>query len=297
VISAFSPASAAALPRPRTHTPSFGAWISLALTALIGSVTLLPVLVVLVVFAGWKIALLAWLVWIVLAIPFTLPGMANALGRSIVGWREPDTEERVILHHACVRVCVAAGADPESFTLRIARGTFNAHSSGRSVLATTADVVTGADTAEMTEIEAMLAHELAHHRHGDLLLAGPMWWLLAPLAPLDRLLAIIARLPLMGRPVAAAIQLPFRLLIFPLRAVSSLASRPRELMADRFAVDCGYGVPLERVLTRFAAVREGWAGGMVDWILSTHPGPTDRITHIRNADAAGDRSRVPKATS
>jgi hypothetical protein len=279
----------AVIPQPLKSYPSVGEWIALLITALVGSVALAPLLVALWFLAGPLVLLIVWCSWLALAAPFAFSGPANALGRSIAGWREPNEHERAILHHACVRACVAAGADARSMTLRIARGSFNAHSSGRSVLATTEDVISGDHTADLVELEAMLAHELAHHRQGDLLLSGPRWWLLAPLAIVDRLCRLLGRIPLVGRLLVAAVQLPFRILIFPLRAVTSVATRPRELLADRYAVDCGYGVPLERVLSRFMNDKRDMRAGLVGWMLATHPGPADRITHVRNADSAAGR--------
>jgi Zn-dependent protease with chaperone function len=255
----------------------------LALTAVVGSVAFAPPVAVVWLLTDWRVALLVWLVWLALCGPFLLRGPANALGRSIVGWREPLDQERAILHHALVRACVAAGNAPADFVLRVARGRFNAYASGRNVLAVTEDVLSGDTATDGVELEAMMAHELAHYRHGDLLLHGPRWWLLAPLVPFDLLCRALLRVPLVGAALVSVVQLPFRTLILPLRAVTSMASRPRELAADRFAVDCGYAVPLERVFTRFAHMESPNSGGMITWMLSTHPGPTDRITHIRNA--------------
>lgn len=273
------------LPAPRALRPSLGDFLALLWAALVGSVILAPVLVGVWYFMGGVALAVVWAAWLVLASVFVARGLANALGRSIQGWREPTAEERAILHAACVRVCVAAGVDPERYTLRVARGTRNAHSSGRSVLAATADVITGPTAVGGVELEAMLAHELAHHRHGDLILAGPTWWLLLPLAFVDTLSRALAAVPLIGSRLALALWFPFRAVVFPFRTLSCLSGRPRELLADRFAADCGYARPLEHFFTDSADSARGGSGGLVAWMLDTHPGATDRITALRNADA------------
>jgi len=269
--------------------------MSLAAAGLAGSVVLSLLLAVLGYFYGFSRALVVWAIWWALAGVFVLRGPANALGRSVAGWREPRPDEGEILTNAFIRVCVAAGENWGSFTHRVARGSWNAHASGRNILAATADVLTGEDAVEPVELEAMLAHELAHHRHRDLLLAGPKWWLLAPLALVDVVGRALSHVPLLGPPLAAALWFPFRWIVFPFRAISSLASRPRELAADRFAVDCGYALPLERLFERFAGLERSWQGGLFEWMLSTHPGAADRIAEIRGVEA--ETAGIPRLVS
>lgn len=270
---------------PRATLPHPASWLTLAIAAVTGTLVLTPFLAIAWYLWGFTVALVAWAAWLVLAAPFAGRTLANSLGRSLAGWRNPDPHEAVVLRDALIRVCVAAGEDPGNFAMRVGRGEYNAYSSGRNVLAATPDVLSGPGALESVELEAILAHEMGHHRHNDLLLAGPEWWFLLPLGIVDAVLGAVRRIPIVGRWLAAVLVIPFLLLLYPLRVLSCVASRPRELLADRFAVDCGYGRPLEEFLSRSRSAGWSGAGGLFGWMLDTHPSSPDRIAQIQDADA------------
>lgn len=150
----------------------------------------------------------------------------------------------------------------------------------------TADFLTGRRALDSSEIEALVAHELGHRRHRDGLVAGAAWWYWAPVLAVDAVARLLGRIPFLGAILYLVVTLPLLLLFWPIHLLWRPTSVPREFLADRFAVDCGYGIPLERVFTYLAQEqRNYWKLGLREVILASHPPMADRIARIHDAIA------------
>ena len=268
---------------PRAVHPALIDAVAVAGVALAGSIALAPVLVLLAVFTGRSVTVAVWGLWLMLGVICCARWPSNVLARAI-GSRTPRPEdELVVLRHALVRACIPAGVDPESIILRVALGKINAYSSGRDVVALTEDLLSGDRAVEATQIEALIAHELGHHRHGDTLLGGAVWWYRAPLVAIHRVGRMLGRIPLVGTLLETSITMLLLAVLWPVHVAWHVASIPREFLADRFAVDCGYGIPLERFFTGLARYESYWSSGLLTVFAASHPPMADRIARIQDA--------------
>jgi Zn-dependent protease with chaperone function len=114
-------------------------------------------------------------------------GLARLLFR---GLRRPRPGELARIAPALERVCAAAGTEPGRYLLRIQeKRQVNAFALGGHVLAVTAVALELPDDL----LEAVLAHEVGHHRHLHPLAIILGWWYLLPFEAGDRLLRGIRR--------------------------------------------------------------------------------------------------------
>jgi Zn-dependent protease with chaperone function len=96
--------------------------------------------------------------------------------------RRPTEQELERLRRVWRRACGRAGVDPESFTLRIEDSHLvNAFALGAHFVAVTRRALDLPDEL----LEAVLAHELAHHRDLHPLAATLGWWYLLPFSLLS----------------------------------------------------------------------------------------------------------------
>ena len=61
-----------------------------------------------------------------------------------------------------------------------------------------------------------------------------------------------------------------------------MASSNREFLADRFAADCGYAVPLERFFLRLSHYEGHARVGLVDVLTASHPPIADRVARLQD---------------
>ena len=142
--------------------------------------------------SGWEpltVAILACAAWtasavLVVARPVEA-GLARLLYRRL---RRPRPAELARITPALERVCRRAGADPGRYLLRVEeKRQVNAFALGGHVLAVTRVALELPDDM----LEAVLAHEVGHHRHLHPLAIILGWWYLLPFEAGDRLVRTI----------------------------------------------------------------------------------------------------------
>ena len=165
------------------------------------------------------------------------------------------------------------------------------------------DTLTGDenDDGRLAEARAVLAHELAHHAHGDmwrgLALEASSSLLAWPIAAalLDRLPTALAHGGA-GDPAALpAFALVFGIVSLPLGLVTAWHSRRRERAADAYAYALADGESFARAMERLVASNLGeLVPPRLSQIRSSHPPSGERITAARaavsptSADSAND---------
>ena len=145
--------------------------------------------------AGWApvpavaVACAAWTASAVLILARPVEsGLAWLLYRSL---RRPRPAELARITPALARVCRRAGTDPGRYLLRVEeKRQVNAFALGGHVLAVTRVALELPDDM----LEAVLAHEVGHHRHLHPLAIILGWWYLLPFEAGDRLLRAIRRI-------------------------------------------------------------------------------------------------------
>ncbi len=157
------------------------------------------------------------------------------------------------------------------------------------------DTLTGDsdDDGRLAETRAVLAHELAHHAHGDmwrgLTLEAASSLLAWPVAA-----ALLAGLPAAlahggaGDPAALpAFALAFGVVSLPLGLVTAWHSRRRERAADAYAYRLADGESFARAMERLVASNLGeLKPPRLSQIRSSHPPSGERITAARVAAAS-----------
>ena len=147
------------------------------------------------VLAGWEpvtVAVVACAAWTASAVLVQVrpveAGLAWLLYRSL---RRPRPAELARITPALERVCRRAGTDPGRYLLRVEeKRQVNAFALGGHVLAVTRMALELPDDL----LEAVLAHELGHHRHLHPVAIILGWWYLLPFEAGDRLVRAIRRI-------------------------------------------------------------------------------------------------------
>jgi Zn-dependent protease with chaperone function len=221
----------------------------------------------------------------------SLAGAALLLVRpvelKVSGWiagptRLPSAGELERLEPMLERVGAHAGIDPRKLILRVQEdGRVNA-SAGASHLMF---VTTGALRLPEEQLEAIVAHELGHHRGFHPVAGMVVWWLSLPgvaLAAvygfLRRLVACLgARLGKVGRLLAVPVlvvlvlwQVSVMWLFYVANLFSRRADRLSEFSADGAAARWGYGPQLAGALES-AAGQEEDAPGLIQRLMADHP--------------------------
>ncbi|WP_116111870.1 zinc metalloprotease HtpX [Austwickia chelonae] len=235
------------------------------------------------------------------------------LAKVLFGWRRPTPGELAQLAPAWQAVTARAGVDPSRYSLWIADLKYaNAAAAGGHMIS----VTTGAmKTLKPTQLEAVLAHELGHHRAGHtwstllaVWYAMPGRWvarlttwgfrqvlgvaarhavkvdlsgnLLAVVKMLSLLLPVWAALLVMQIVFAAN---PAWLLVPVIPLAAAFFNRYAELYADSFAVSIGYGPLLREVLEQFQEAgcdQAAEEAGVRAALFATHPTCKTRILGI-----------------
>lgn len=206
----------------------------------------------------------------------------------------PTPEERARLDPLLARVGERAGVDPERLIVRVQESTgVNAAAGGGHLLF----VTRGAFGLDDPALEAILAHELGHHRGFHPVMTAVIWWVRLPgaaLAAVYRFLrravtTLTSRLGALGRILAIPVLLAlviWQVAVMWLFYVADLfafrASRISEYEADAAAARWGYAEPL-------AAAYESMAGNQVEpanhWqrLIAEHPPIETRIARLTAA--------------
>jgi Zn-dependent protease with chaperone function len=191
--------------------------------------------------------------------------------------RDPTAGERQRLDRLLARVGARARMEPKRLIVRVQvqPGPNAAAGAGHLLF-----VTTGALALPDEQLEAVLAHELGHHRGLHPVLGAVVWWLRLPGAALEavyRLLrravqATSARLGALGRLLAApllVLLLIWQVLVMWIFYLGELlaawAARVSEHEADSAAARWGYATPLASAYAALAA---------------HEPEPTDRLRRL-----------------
>jgi STE24 endopeptidase len=185
---------AVATARPLLSGTTFGMFAIVVLIWLLSLVVVaLPALGV-ALLVGWRpqvavaLACGAW----TLSAPLVLTRPVEALLARLLyhGLHRPDAADLARIVPALERVCRRAGADPSRYLLRVQEvRQLNAFALGGHVLAVTRAAI----DLPGDMLEAVLAHEVGHHRHLHPLAIILGWWYLLPFEAGDRLLRAIRR--------------------------------------------------------------------------------------------------------
>jgi len=224
------------------------------------------------------------LVWTLSGALVLVRPIETFVGRLLFRLRRPAREELNRLTPIWLGVCRRAGADPGRYLLRVEQGeTLNAFAIGGHFVAVTRAALRLPDDM----LEAVIAHELGHHRYLHPVATGLGWWYGLPFQAadwllrrirlttaflarvfaylragsrdggIDGLLGLLAALVVVGALVVAGVAavlilgvvwLPLALLVWTSRLLSAALSRAAEYAADRHAVELGFGPGLTRML-------------------------------------------------
>jgi Zn-dependent protease with chaperone function len=157
-------------------------------------------------------------------------------------------------------------------------------------------VTSGALALPDDRLEAVLAHELGHHRGLHPVLATIVWWLRIPGAILSgvyRLLrravaAVGDRLGSLGRLVAVPLliliviwQITVMWLFYIEELLAARAARISEYGADSAAAQWGYAEPLAQTLEELSG-REAEPTGRLARLMADHPPLSSRVARLRS---------------
>ncbi|MFL5866403.1 MAG: M48 family metalloprotease [Thermoleophilaceae bacterium] len=218
-----------------------------------------------------------------------------AVSRRLAGpSRLPSDSELERLGGMLERIGGRAGIDPGRLILRVLDdGGINASAGAGHLLF----VTTAALRLPDEQLEAILAHELGHHRGLHPIAALVVWWLSLPgiaLAAVYRFLrrtvgTIGARFGSLGRLLAVPVlvllviwQVTVMWLFYVADLLSKRADRLSEFSADGAAARWGYGGQLAEALES-AAGQEDEVTSRIARLMADHPPVGERILRLREA--------------
>ena len=208
--------------------------------------------------------------------------------------RLPSDSELERLGPMLERIGGRAGLDPGKLILRVQDdGGINASAGAGHLMF----VTTGALRLPDDQLEAILAHELGHHRGLHPVAALVVWWLSLPgvgLAAIYRFLrravaGIGARLGVLGRLLAVPVlvllviwQVTVMWLFYVADLLAKRADRLSEFSADGAAARWGYGGQLAEALES-AAGQEDEVTSRIARLMTDHPPVRERVLRLRDA--------------
>jgi Zn-dependent protease with chaperone function len=210
--------------------------------------------------------------------------------------RPPDADEGARLGRLLGEVAGHVGIDPGRLIVRVIDDAGANASAGAAHLLF---VTTGALRLGDEGLEAILAHELGHHRGLHPVLTAVVWWLSLPgvaLAAIYRLLrrgvvALGSRLGVVGRVLAVPLlvmvwiwQLTVMWLFWLGELLALRAARVSEFEADAAAARWGYAAPLAASLERLSAA-EIEPEGRLARLRADHPPTPARLERLREHTA------------
>jgi Zn-dependent protease with chaperone function len=213
------------------------------------------------------------------------PPVERRVARVFVDARDPSPPERERLAAVLGRLGARAGMATDRFDVRVQEsGDLNAAAGGLRTLFVTDAALRRTDG----ELEALLAHELAHHRALHPVGTLVIWWLSLPGEALEAIFRGLRRLArrLTGRVRALTVgaellrllwQVVVMWLFYAGRLLARWAARVSEYAADRAAADWGYG---EQLAGLYAAVGDGEPSGRLERLLLEHPPMPERIDRL-----------------
>jgi len=274
----------------------------------------------------WTGLMVGSVVWTLSGALVLVRPIETFVGRLLFRLRRPDRAQLTRLTPIWLGVCHQAGADPGRYLLRVEPSeTLNAFAIGGHFVAVTRAALRLPDDM----LEAVIAHELGHHRDLHPVATGLGWWYGLPFQAadwllrrirfatafgarvfsylrttrgeggIDGLLGLLAALVVVGALVVAGIAtilllgvvwLPLALVVWTSRLLSAALSRAAEYAADRHAVELGFGPGLARMLELLRRTEEQSPRPRgLQALLRSHPACADRLAAIRELTAAGPR--------
>ena len=266
----------------------------------------------------WAGLALGSLLWTLSGALVLVRPIETFVGRLLFRLRRPGREELTRLTPIWLGVCRRAGADPRRYLLRVEQGeTLNAFAIGGHFVAVTRAALRLPDDM----LEAVIAHELGHHRDLHPVATGLGWWYGLPFQAadwllrrirattaflarvfaylrmgahdggIDGLLGILAALAVVGTLVVVGVVavvllgvvwLPLAALVWTSRVLSAALSRAAEYAADRHAVELGFAPGLTRVLELLRRSElQAPRPRGARALLQSHPTCQDRLAAIR----------------
>lgn len=210
--------------------------------------------------------------------------IANVMAPS----RAPTPAEQARIGPLLAEVAGRAGIRPERLIVRVQEdGELNASAGASHLLF----ITTGALRREDDELEALIAHELGHHRGLHPVAQAVVLWLSIPGELLVRVYVALRRLALRltgrGSHLAVAVQaliIVWQFSVLWLHYIAGLfayrAERLSEFSADHAAAKWGYAEPLARLL---ASMPEEPPEGLLARLTATHPPTEARIERLAAA--------------
>ncbi|WP_165553710.1 M48 family metalloprotease [Kribbella capetownensis] len=248
---------------------------------------------------GW-LGLLIVVLWILSGLVIVLPPTEDYIAKYLYRLRKPTLMEQQKLDIAWSAVCSRVGVDPGYYKLWVEESdTINgAAVAGRSVAVTRWTL----NNLPPRQLQAVLAHELGHHRGGHPWATLLVFWYAQPgrlvVSFVQALFRLGARVPALGCLIVGFFALAIGGLVLnsllfgkwdwagyaivPFLVPIPLAwfARRSELMADRVAAELGYArdtiaflYDLQSQGDDVARRAAGWRGAL----YATHPSVADRI--------------------
>jgi len=225
--------------------------------------------------------------------------------RAMYRMRHPVGDEKSILNAAWREVCKKAGVFPDDydlFLLPAAQDNLNAVAVGRRTIAVTPGML----TVPQEELEAVLAHELAHllNKDSEYLLfisivnavgAAAVWALTSLVVFYGLVTSVFSGFSGMGEGrMAGGIGILFALLGWLLKLCAWICtkifqiaylglSRQAEYRCDNFAVRLGFGPGLANFLHKIWPLEAGREAGMTAMLFASHPPTKERIKRVVEA--------------
>ena len=213
------------------------------------------------------------------------PAAERRVARLFVEARDPAPPEQERLGPLLDRLGARAGMDARRFDVRVQEtGELNAAAGGLRTLFVTTAALRRSDA----ELEALLAHELGHHRALHPVGTLVLWWLSIPGEVLEAvyraLRGLAQRLTGRVRPLALLVQLLLVVwqvavmwVFYVGRLLARWASRVSEYAADRSAAAWGYGPQLAAL---YADVGDVEPQSRLERLLLEHPPMPERIDRL-----------------
>ena len=239
------------------------------------------------------------------AVLLFIPRVELAVMGAVAGAsREPAEDERTRLERLLRSVGERAGFTTDRLVLRVQEDSgVNAAAGGGHLLF----VTSGALALSDDELEAILAHELGHHRGLHPVLTAVVSWLRLPGVALAAVYGLLRRAVSVVGGVFGALGRVLALPLFLLLAIwqvavmwlyyagellATRAARISEHEADAAAARWGYAEPLSRLYERLAP-RQAQPSGRLARLMADHPPLAERIERLRAAPVRpADRARL-----
>jgi Zn-dependent protease with chaperone function len=244
--------------------------------------------------------------WVLSGFAIVWPATEDYLARYFFRLRRPTMMEQQRLDAAWRAVCARADVNPQYYKLWVEESDrVNGYAmAGRSISVTRWTL----NSMPPRQLQAVLAHELGHHRGGHPWAALVVFWYALPgrlaVAAVRGLFRLSVQIPALGCLVGGLILLGYGFsilgalwfhgdVLYPLLAVLPFVvpiplawfSRRSELNADLVAADVGYGRDTVAYLYDLQAQGEDVARRAAGWrgaLYATHPSLADRIRALEH---------------